>query len=268
MSMPTDVDDTNDIERLLNLFATQSFRDQADRDYILARLACQHELFPQFLWSSLQAIEKYLKAILLYNRIEATSVRHDLSKAMLLMKQLPFKIELSDYSRKFIDHLSSFGEYRYIDVPYNVHGFALLDLDGAIWELRRYCQVLFVFGKVLSPQEQDLLEKAKAELKRSFDEPYYKFHLRGGFIEKVLEDRRHPSRPALVWQNALYGLQARKTVRVKNNVYAQNPFLHHFPEMLEELLKYVFIPKKLIKAYREHLTCVKADKKQRRGGKS
>jgi len=51
------------LERSLNSFATQSFRDQADRDYIAARLACRYELFPQFSCSSHQAIEKYLKAI-------------------------------------------------------------------------------------------------------------------------------------------------------------------------------------------------------------
>jgi hypothetical protein len=31
--------DRDQIERALNSFATQSFRDQADRDYIAARLA-------------------------------------------------------------------------------------------------------------------------------------------------------------------------------------------------------------------------------------
>lgn len=54
----------------LNNFATRSFRDVADQDYVLARIAYRSELYAQFLWSGLQAIEKYLKAILLYNRIQ------------------------------------------------------------------------------------------------------------------------------------------------------------------------------------------------------
>ena len=41
------------LNRLLNSFATQSFRDQADQDYIAARLACRAQLFSQFLWQSL-----------------------------------------------------------------------------------------------------------------------------------------------------------------------------------------------------------------------
>jgi len=259
MSVPTYGDDQDRIERSLNSFATESFRDQADRDYILARLACRHELFPQFLWSSHQAIEKYLKAILLYNRINASGVGHNLSKAMSLTKRLPFNIELSDRSRKFINHLSACGEYRYIDVLYHVDGHILIDLDLAIWELRRYCQVLNVSGKALPPQEQYLLEKAKADLDRSYSEPRHKFRLQGGFIEKVLEDPRHPSRPALQWQNASYGIRTRKTVRIKYHLYAQNPLLYLYPEMLEKLLKYVFIPKKLAAAYREHLASVEAD---------
>jgi len=259
MSIPTYTDEQDRLERSLNSFATESFRDQADRDYILARLACRHELFPQFLWSSLQAIEKYLKAILLYNRINATGVGHDLSEAMLLAKKLPFNIELSDRSQKFISYLSACGEYRYIDVPFYVDGHILIDLDLAVWELRRYCQVLDVFGKALPPQEQDLLEKAKADLKRSSAEPRYKFRLQGGFLEKVMESPKHPSRPALLWQNASYGPRTRKTVRVKYHLYAQNPLLYLYPEMLDELLKYVFIPKKLAAAYRKHLAGIQAD---------
>ena len=40
------------VDRYINGFATQSFRDQADRDYIAARLACRAELMPQWRSSS------------------------------------------------------------------------------------------------------------------------------------------------------------------------------------------------------------------------
>lgn len=84
--------------RFINSFARQSFRDQADRDYVAARLACRYELYRQFLWASQQAIEKYLKAILLYNRNEAKT-GHDLTKALLRVENLGLKIELSTRSR-------------------------------------------------------------------------------------------------------------------------------------------------------------------------
>lgn len=163
------------LDRLVNGFSTQSFRDQADRDYIAARLSCRHELFPQFLWSSHQSIEKYLKAILLYNRIRANQVGHDLAEAMSLTKKLPFEIKLSDRSRKFIDHLNTAGEFRYIDVPFHVYGHILIDLDLAVWEIRRYCQVLNVFGKQLPLEEQKLLDAAWTELECSDASPRHEF---------------------------------------------------------------------------------------------
>jgi HEPN domain-containing protein len=251
------------LERMVNGFATQSFRDQADRDYIAARLACRHELIPQFLWASQQAIEKYLKAILLYNKIKATSVRHDLGVALDLTKRLPFPLDLSDRTRKFIDHVSSVGEYRYIDIPYHVYGHILIDLDLAVWELRRYCQVLNVFGKKLPPAEQALLDQALSTLATSASEPRHKFRLHGGLLEKILADTKHPSRSALLWQNATYGVRRRSTVRVRSHLHAQNSLLYLYPEMLDELLKYVFIPGKLVDGYRAHLARIKANPKER-----
>jgi HEPN domain-containing protein len=248
------------LERSLNSFATQSFRDQADRDYIAARLACRAELFPQFLWASHQAVEKYLKAILLYNRIKATSIGHDLSAALSLTSKLPFVIELSPRTQNFIDHLSHYGEFRYIDVPYHVDGQLLVDIDLTVWEVRRYCQVLNVFGKVLPSAEQALLDQARADLAKSSAEPRYRFRLHEGLLEKILDEPRHPSRAALIWQNASYGSRKRSSVRVKDHMYAQNPYLLLYPEMLDALLEYVFIPKKLVEGYRAHLAKVKSNR--------
>jgi hypothetical protein len=59
----------------LNSFATRSFPDIADQDYISARLSYRSNLVPQFHWQSLQALEKYFKAIFLYNRIKAIGLR-------------------------------------------------------------------------------------------------------------------------------------------------------------------------------------------------
>ena len=240
-------------QRVVNGFATQSFRDQADRDYLAARLACRCELVPQFLWASQQAIEKYLKAILLYNRIKATDVRHDLIAALNLTQQVSFSIRTSDRTQEFIKHLAACGECRYIDVPYWVNGHVLIDLDISVWELRRYCQILDVFGKELPPNEERLLAKARADVERSGDEPRHKFKLNGGYLEKILASPRHPSRSALVWQNASYGVRSRRMVRVKHHMQAENSILLYFPEVLEELLGYVAIPKRVADFYRSQL---------------
>lgn len=251
------------LERFVNAFGTQSFRDQADRDYIAARLACRHELFPQFLWSSHQAMEKYLKAILLYNRIKADQVGHDLAKALSLTQSLPFEILFSKRSRKFINHLAKVGEFRYIDVPFHVYGHILVDLDLAVWEIRRYCQILDVFGKELPLDEQKLLDAAWSDLANSEANPRHKFRLHGGLLEKIVSDRKHPSRDALLWHNPCFGVRKRATVRAKNHLNAQNALLYLYPEMLDELLKYVFIPKRLVAGYRQHLLEIKTGAKAR-----
>src|SRR2546427_12007419 len=59
-------------------FVDRSFRDVADGDYIAARSLYNLELGQQFLWSAQQAIEKYLKSILLYNNQKAKRYRHNL----------------------------------------------------------------------------------------------------------------------------------------------------------------------------------------------
>ncbi len=56
-------------EALINQLALRSFRDIAEGDYIAARMAFRAELYLQALWSSQQALEKYLKAILLLRSI-------------------------------------------------------------------------------------------------------------------------------------------------------------------------------------------------------
>ena len=73
-----------DTEVLINDFATRSFRDTADGDYIAARLAYRARLSQNFLWSSLHAIEKYLKCILILNRIKAPQ-GHDLEKILQVL---------------------------------------------------------------------------------------------------------------------------------------------------------------------------------------
>lgn len=261
MSFAPYASEQDKLDRFVNAFATQSFRDQADRDYIAARLACRHELFPQFLWSSHQAIEKYIKAILLYNRIKAPQVLHDILQALSFTKSLPFEIKLSNRSHNFISHLANVGEFRYIDVPFYVHGHTLIDLDLAVWEVRRYCQVLVVSGKLLALEEQKQLDTAWSGLASSETKPRHKFRLHGGLLEKIIHDGKHPSHSALIWHNPCFGVRKRTTVKAKNHLNAENPLLYLYPEMLDELLKYVFIPKKLVTAYREHLLEIKTTRK-------
>ena len=241
------------LDRRINDFATRSFRDMADGDYIAARFAYRAALMPQAMWSAQQALEKYLKYILLVNRVPATDVRHNINAALRLTEKLRWKPVLRPESRKFLEHIAAYGEYRYLDVSYFVIGYPILDLDMIVWDIRRYCQVLDVSGKKLSVAEQKLLDDAHAMLKESMERPPNEFRLHGGYLEKIIDTAKHPSRSALLWQNAFFGNRRRATVKLPYSLNGANSPLYLYPDMLEELLKYVYIPRELRNGYREHL---------------
>ena len=89
-------------DRKLNSWAFRSFRDVADGDYVAARIAHRAQLPVQFLWSSQQAIEKYLKCALFIRRIPARGVKHDLAPALKLLVEAGVPLELTERSQKFI----------------------------------------------------------------------------------------------------------------------------------------------------------------------
>jgi len=122
-----------------DIFIQRSFVEIGDQDYIAARLSYKACLIPQFHWQSLQCIEKYLKAILLFSRIKVKNVGHNLDKALSLTKKLPYEFHISKETIDFITHLTKFGKYRYLDTSYYIFGAKLNQLDKAVWELRHYC---------------------------------------------------------------------------------------------------------------------------------
>ncbi len=127
-------------DQLLNDFAIRSFRDIADSDYIAARLACRSQLVVQYLWASQQAIEKYLKCILLLHRIPAKKMRHNLNaglSAIASSGRLTFGLHKP--TEEFISYLDQFGQFRYLEISNVAFGRDIVRLDRAVWELRRFC---------------------------------------------------------------------------------------------------------------------------------
>ncbi|ASK93081.1 hypothetical protein XcvCFBP7111P_17620 [Xanthomonas citri pv. vignicola] len=55
----------------VNQFAIRCLRDTGDGDYIAARLSMRAYLYTQYLWAAEQAVEKYLKCILMQSRAAA-----------------------------------------------------------------------------------------------------------------------------------------------------------------------------------------------------
>jgi len=243
-----------DKEILINDFATRSFRDVADYDYVVARMAYRSKLVPQFLWSALQAVEKYLKCILLLNRIPAKKVRHDLAAALeLVRKHAPFELRLQDPSRKLIEHLDTYGRFRYLETPFHVFGLELAQLDMAVWDIRRYCRVLDYTVSLSNGRKQPMLALELKKIEESEKRPPQQFRLIGGALERLLEDSKHPAREALTWQNLFFGVRVRKRVKLRRYLHATNSPLSLHPEILEEVLRYVFLPREVVDAYRAEL---------------
>lgn len=256
-----------DLDPYINDFATRSFRNTADMDYIAARASYRMELYPQFLWSGLQAIEKYLKGILLYNRVpkpEKKYIGHDLGEAMALASQsLPFKIELSKPSLEIIEHLDTYGRFRYLETPYHVRDHELLKLDRAVWELRPYCRVLN-YQIDTDEKKVAMLPLLLDQIRRSREEPIQRIAIPGGELEKILAKKTHPARANLVWKNLYFNGHKRKQVQWRSRMHATNSPLSLNPELLDEILKYVFLPKEVVAAYAKERDKLLKDRRGKR----
>lgn len=218
------------LEALLDDFAVRSFRDIGDSDYIAARMACRAALVTQFLWASEQTIEKYLKCILLLNRIPAKDVRKINATSKLTL-------DLRDATTEFIKRLDMYGQYRYFEASNVGFGIDLITLDRAVWEVRRYCTL------AIGPRQ--------AKLQEGFPAP--RVRIPGGFLEKVIDNVRSQAREPLLWQNAFFGKRGRKEVRLSRWFQAHNSPLYLNPQILDEVLKYVYLPKDVEAAYRVHM---------------
>lgn len=238
----------NDI--LLNDCAIRSFRDVADCDYIAARLSFRAQLVPQFLWQSLQTIEKYLKCILVLNRIKATN-SHNLSTLLDTFEQSKkFKVRLSSDTHEFFTYLDTYGRFRYYETPYYSTGDELFRLDTAVWELRRYARVL---DYTIKPHGGAEVNSLALELKRNEkaeSRPPQEFSIMGGHLEQVLANSGHPSRPGLIWKNLKFGKRRRSSITYTRTSMSGNSPLSLHPEILDEVLKYVYLPTYVVAAYK------------------
>jgi len=105
----------------LNNFALRCFRDTADGDYIAARMAYRGNLIQQAFWARQQAIEKYIKCILLLRRVKSREPTHSVAK-LLLKLEATFPLRLATEIRNFIDYIEIYGSDRYLTYPYAVEG--------------------------------------------------------------------------------------------------------------------------------------------------
>lgn len=223
---------------LLNEFALRSFRDVADGDYIAARMAYRADLLLQAFWASQQALEKYLKGILLFRRIPCTKKTHSLPK-LLDKLEAAFPLDLSTGARRFITFISDWDVDRYFTFPYLTDGDELLQLDEAVWEVRRYC---IPVDRRVSPQGTPVEELDLRYIKSARDRPPQLFRTTvPGVIERE-SDPKSPAYKALTWKNLYFGSPKRKSVTYALKSTSHNSPLFRHPEIIDDLKKFVYVP--------------------------
>lgn len=228
---------------LVNNFAIRSFRDTADKDYITARMAYRARLIQPFRWSALHCLEKYVKGILLLNRVDTKNLRHSVLPGIERMKQHgKFELDISSHTAKFIKNLEDYGaEDRYYLMSYDIEPFDIARFDCAVWELRRYCQPMD-YKRLL--HELDRVHRAKDKHEKGTC-------ITGGILENIIEKRDHPAREALIWNNLYFGPSRRKTVKLRPDWEAGNSPLFVHPEIIDEVVKYVQVPTDLAEGVRQ-----------------
>lgn len=242
---------THSMDILVNDFAIRSFRETADKDYIAARMAYRARLIQPFLWSALHCLEKYVKGILVLNRVEAHKGHSVLPGIEKMKTNGKFKLDLSPETVQFIKELEDYGaEYRYYEVSYAIQPFDIIRFDRAVWELRRYCQPLD-YDIVLNGKKVNMLNLELDRVQRAKASDEKGTCIRGGILEKIIESADHQARKALIWNNLFFGPSRRRSVKMVSNWESGNsPFFLH-PEIIDEVVKYVYIPKKIAEGVRK-----------------
>ncbi|MCE7556460.1 hypothetical protein [Aliivibrio fischeri] len=247
--------ESTDLMKKINSFALRSFRDNADRDYIHARMAYRAQLYPQCFWSSLHALEKYAKCILILTRTERVRIKknnfddvgHEVLKSLKMLES-SLNIILSQQTIDFLKRLENGARFRYLEVSWHSESAELTILDRAVWELRRYCNS-GLYSYENSP-EVKLLDNVKELLQDIENVTVENTHIAGGRLEAILKQPKSPARKELVWKNLYFSNSKRKTVWLESNFMAENSSLFLYPEIIDELTKYTRIPKEIVNAYK------------------
>lgn len=227
----------------------RDLRDTADRDYIAARVGYRLALHQSSAWSASQAVEKYLKAILLFSNRSVKKYRsHKLSELRKAVEKLPYlNFALPGESLEFLDYLDDQGPNRYSDIPIYAEGFELFKLDRLVWHIRRYCQDFLLMPGNAKRYPGESANRLAAIPKDRLSSTLEAFALPNGYLEEIITDRKHELRSHLVWKNRYYGVRRKGTIRHRVRWMIRRPVHVMRPEIvLDELERLVFFPKDVL----------------------
>lgn len=206
----------------LNSIASEAFRDQADRDYVLARSAWRLRLRDQFLWSAQQAIEKYLKGVLLFDGRSARYIpasgtarkrkeySHSLVALSTSVDAIPgYQVTHPAWWQDYIERLEYYGQNRYLTRNARTRYNSLDLLDEAVWSVRRYCQHMRFALKEVSADNM-LMAYMNTVNNPGYKKAPHRLTLIGGQLEKWIENRSDPARATLIWNNRFFGQRPKR----------------------------------------------------------
>ena len=224
-------------------FAKQCFLDVADGDYIGARTLFKNECWDQFLYLAHQCIEKYLKAILLFNDVKYPKGGHNLEKLLDEVKKIT-TVKLERETDDFIKEIDNAQFARYLSAPIRGEKKYLIKLDQTIWDIRLFCCPADQQCQINSKQNKSkLLDYSIAGRKIIFS----------GRLEQVLENRRGKftkQKGNLIWKNFRFGKRRKRYIKFASGWWYKNPiFFQGDDEWNEEvfnmLSQYVLFEKEV-----------------------
>ncbi len=71
-------------------------------------------------------------------------------------------------------------------------------------------------------------------------------YIQCGWLESILENKKHPARAPLIWNNPYFLTKVRKKIKTSLGLEAYNSPLSQYPEFLDEITQYMFISKEEI----------------------
>lgn len=241
---------------LLNSYARECFRNTADGDYIAARALYRTRCIEQFFWYAQQSLEKYMKGILLFNKIKY-KMGHDLTelyREILAIRIQGQSFEFPDWIEGLIDYFNSNGDIaiRYRQKPLNSRfkGSDLEALDATVYLIRRYCDVINEErpNKLNIKSEQIIKANMKQLSLENIARDWTQGLIVGGYLEQVMKSKgasKNPQRATLIWKNLHFGNGRVRSAQVVLPHYRlfTIPPLYRKPKSLKLLDEYIMIPK-------------------------
>jgi hypothetical protein len=207
------------------------------------------ELYPQAVWLAHQAVEKYLKSILLFRIMPANKYGHNLIQLyQSIQNDTRFPMHLPELVIKDLENLDTFGTNRYRERFLSCSQFPVYVIDRIIWHLRWYSQYV---GCTLGTYDD--FNDSNFQLKReSITQNVGKIEtvdhqIQGGKLEKILKVQGTKIRGTLIWKNLFFGSKKRKIVRIKHDYRMENSVQVIWQHESKLLLKYIQFPNDISK---------------------